>query len=280
MDKPKEICVVFDLDETLGYFSEFSMLWDALIKIGTNKTPSQADFNALLDLYPEFIRPHIFDILKFLSSKKRNKNCNRVVIYTNNQGKTEWGNFIKCYFQDKLNAPKLFDQIIAAFKVGEKRVEICRTSHDKSHSDFVKCTNVPDNTQICFLDDVLHDDMKHDNVYYINVKAYKHDLSFSELIARIWGAPKVKSRFGLANADDDDEKFRKEAMEFLKSYNYVAVKKHDDELAIDVIVAKRVITHLRDFFRLHCKRVRKTVRCRNRYKRQQTRRKRAKNTKK
>ena len=44
--------VVFDLDETLGYFVEFGMFWEALINynkyINNSNTLSQKQFNHLL----------------------------------------------------------------------------------------------------------------------------------------------------------------------------------------------------------------------------------------
>ena len=63
--------VVFDVDETLGYFMEFGIFWNALSmytkehKIGVEL--SQYEFNQILDLYPEFIRPNILSILNYLS---------------------------------------------------------------------------------------------------------------------------------------------------------------------------------------------------------------------
>ena len=66
--------VVFDLDETLGYFMELGMFWDALkgyIKHKhLNKIIDQKLFNRILDLYPEFLRPNIIGILSYLIKKK------------------------------------------------------------------------------------------------------------------------------------------------------------------------------------------------------------------
>jgi hypothetical protein len=59
--------VVFDLDETLGYFMELGMFWDSLTNyIKNNKLQIPIDqklFNKILDLYPEFLRPNILGIL-------------------------------------------------------------------------------------------------------------------------------------------------------------------------------------------------------------------------
>ena len=83
------------------------------------------------------------------------------MIFTNNNGPNNWVTLIKEYIHKKLKY-NLFDQIIRAFKVNGKQIELCRTSHNKSHKDFINCTNLPENTEICFIDDVLHKKMEHE----------------------------------------------------------------------------------------------------------------------
>jgi len=152
MNKPYKI-VVFDLDETLGYFTEFGIFCDCLNYYFKNDKYSDIHFNELLDLFPEFIRPKIFSILKYLKLKKEENKCYKVMIYTNNQGHKNWALNIKKYFDTKIDY-KLFDQIIAAFKVRGKPVELGRTSHDKTIDDFINCTKLPTDIEICFIDDV------------------------------------------------------------------------------------------------------------------------------
>ena len=149
--------VVFDMDETLGYFTQLSIFWDSLSNYfkTINKTLSQQDFNNVLDLFPEFLRPNIINILNYLKKKKQCRCCHKMVIYTNNNGSKEWSEYIKKYFEEKINY-KLFDQIIAAYKINGKHVEICRTTHDKTHKDLIKCTKLPANSEICFLDDTFY----------------------------------------------------------------------------------------------------------------------------
>jgi len=67
--------VVFDLDETLGYFTQFGIFWDSLsdyLKIQNKPALTQCDFNNILDLFPEFLRPNIINILNYLKEKKIN----------------------------------------------------------------------------------------------------------------------------------------------------------------------------------------------------------------
>ena len=69
--------VVFDLDETLGYFTELGIFWDSLVhymKIKQKPELNQTDFNAILDLSPEFLRPNIINILNYLKTKKEQVN--------------------------------------------------------------------------------------------------------------------------------------------------------------------------------------------------------------
>ena len=237
--------VVFDLDETLGYFSEFGMIWEATLSyiLKNNSEFKESDnqelFNNILDLFPEFLRPNIFSILEYIKRKKIKSKCNKLILYTNNQGPTEWAKSIIKYFEIKTNY-KLFDQIIAAYKINGKQVEMCRTTYSKTHEDLLKCTKLAKNTEICFLDDIYHPGMDNENIYYINVKAYKYDLSFSEIIKRL-----IKSN--IINIKDEKE-FKEEIIKKLIRYHYTPRYKTDEEQDIDIIISKRIIFHLKDFF--------------------------------
>ena len=99
MDTPHKI-VVFDLDETLGYFTEFGIFCDCLNAYFKKNNYSDLHFNDLLDLYPNFLRPKILNILQYLKNKKKENKCYKVMIYTNNQGDKNWVNNIKKYFDN------------------------------------------------------------------------------------------------------------------------------------------------------------------------------------
>ena len=237
--------VVFDLDETLGYFMELGMFWDALnayIKYKKiNQSINQNLFDSLLDLYPEFLRPNILPILNYLKKKKEKKHCNKLIIYTNNQGPLEWANYIIKYFEKKINY-KMFDQIIAAYKVQGKRVEICRTTHMKSHSDLIKCTKIPDGTQICFIDDVYHPKMANDNINYININPYIYDLDFNDMIDRFLNS-------NILGNDDNNPITQTFILNFMKKYKYIYVKKTNDSQNIDRIISKKILHYLGEFFK-------------------------------
>lgn len=250
----KNKIVVFDLDETLGYFSEFGMIWEAVLSYvsknkldksrrqnhGQEQTKNQQHlFNSILDLFPEFLRPNIFSILEYVKKQKIKSKCNKLILYTNNQGPTEWAKSIIKYFDMKLNY-KLFDQIIAAYKINGKQVEMCRTTYSKTHNDLLKCSKLPANSEICFLDDIYHPGMENENIYYINVKAYKHDLSFFEIIKRL-----IHS--GIINIINENE-FKEEISKKLIQYHYTPRYKSNKEQELDVIISKKIKFHLKYFF--------------------------------
>jgi hypothetical protein len=236
--------VVFDLDESLGYFTQFGIFWDSLkgyLKKKIKSELTQKEFDLILDLYPEFLRPNIINILNYLKNKKKTNCCNKMMIYTNNTGPREWARNIISYFEKKINY-KLIDQIIAAFKINGKRVEICRTTHNKTHRDLIKCTKIPIDAEICFIDDCFYPEMTHDNIYYINIKPYYYDLQFSEILSRF-----TNSEIGKKIINNDDE-FGSLIIEHINLFKYVVVDKDQKEYDIDKILGKHIISHLQIFF--------------------------------
>ena len=233
----KKKVVVFDLDETLGYFGQLGRFCNLLDEYYKNPNKAYSIFNELMDLYPEFTRPNIINILKHLLQKKKENKCQAVMIYTNNTGERKWAEHIKGYFEHKLNS-KIFEQIIAAFKINGKIVEINRTSHEKSVDDFFRCTKLPSDIEICFIDDLFHPKMNNDNVYYIHVKEYKHLLPATEMLNRYLNSP-------LSSDIKNKDEF-KQFTTFNLKYNVVEKDKHEHE--IDIIVSKKMLEHIKEFF--------------------------------
>ena len=174
--------VVFDLDETLGHFVQLGMLVDSIEQV-SQKQFTQSDFNNLLDLYPELIRPKMFKILEYIKHKKKKNECNKVIIYTNNNGPKRWGNFIKKYFEHKLKYP-LFNDLIGAYKINGVINEPRRTSQEKSYDDLQSISKINKNQEICFLDDMYHPKMIHKKVYYIYLPKYKFFFKTQTLLDR------------------------------------------------------------------------------------------------
>ena len=241
IEKVKKV-IVFDLDETIGSFSDFILLLK-YIKKQKKVNISQELFNKLLDLYPEFLRPNIINILSYLKKKKQKNCCDKMLIYTNNNGPKEWSHHIIKYFEKKIEY-KLIDQLISAFKIDGKTVEICRTSHNKTHQDLIKCTKIPATAEICFLDDTFYPEMTNDNIYYINIKPYYYDLQFDYMIEKF-----KESNIGikLINSDLKND-FDSKMLDNIKLYNYECIDKDSKEYEIDKILGKHIIMHLQYFF--------------------------------
>jgi len=181
--------LVFDLDETLGSFSELQWIWNAMIHLHhRTKANEKSILKTLIDIYPEFLRPGILHILEYITQKKKNGECIAIFLYTNNQHPPPWTETIVDYFnqyiEEKTNLRPFFDQVIQAFKIGQDKVELMRTSHDKSYNDFIKCTILPKQTEICFVDNTYFKSMLHPKVYYIQPKSYQHSLSSQDIIKR------------------------------------------------------------------------------------------------
>ena len=245
-NRPKRI-VVLDVDETIGYFVELGIFCDALAHAAwkNDATAQYAHFNALMDAFPEFLRPNIMDILRFLKRKKDADECCGVMIYTNNNGPRAWVEHIIGYMESKLGAP-LFDQIVAAFKVNGKIIEMGRTTHNKTYDDLLRCTKLPSNVEVCFLDDQMHSHMEHGQVYYINVKPYVHQLSVQTLMDRFLQTPALRSTIatGVNPAD-----LRHRVSTFMQRFSATHVPKDPLEQEIDRIISKKIMEHLTEFFK-------------------------------
>jgi len=234
--------VVFDLDETLGSFGQFGSFCMLLDEYYNDDDKAYNIFNELLDLYPEYPRPYILNVLRYLLQKKKDGKCKAVMIYTNNQGERAWVEHIKTYFETKLKS-KIFEQIISAFKVDGKIVEVNRTTHDKTIDDFFRCTKLPKDIEICFVDDLFHPRMEDDNVYYIHVKGYKHYLPSSVIIKRFLNSNLAK------NMKDNQVEREKFTSYMMSRLNYNITEKDKDDQEMDVIISKKMLEHMKGFFK-------------------------------
>ena len=240
----KKRIVVLDVDETLGYFVELGIFCDALTQNAWNNDAmaQYTHFNNLMDAFPEFLRPNILDILRYLKVKKDKNECCGVMVYTNNRGPRAWVEHIIKYMETKLGAP-LFDQIVAAFKINGKIIEMGRTTHDKTYDDFVRCTKLPSNVEVCFLDDQMHAHMEHGQVYYINLKPYVHQLSVQTLMDRFAQNSALRSTTPVGM---DELRHRIET--FMQRFSANHVPKDPMEQEIDRIISKKIMEHLNEFF--------------------------------
>jgi hypothetical protein len=228
---------VFDFDETLGSFGHLFYLWNTIEK--TLPSVSFELFVKLFDLYPEFLRCGILVILEYLYYKKINGKCYKIYIYTNNQCSINWVNMVIQYIGIKLKIlPEqipLFDKIVYAFKINKKVVEIERTTHKKTYQDFINCTILSNNTEICFIDDTYHPNMLNNKIYYIQPKPYNHPLSKSLILERLF--------------DNLSLGYTREIIDgFNNSCKINDCIKTDYDKEVDNLISQRMMYYIKEFF--------------------------------
>jgi hypothetical protein len=278
--KPKRKVVVFDVDETLGNFSQFS-IFTHVIQDYFNKTDiTYQYFNDLVDLYPEIIRPNMLRILEYIRKKKNDIPGSKVMIYTNNMGPDKWVAHIRKYFESKLRAasssssssiaiiPPLFDHTIGGFKSQNTASASSefpqRTTKEKTFNELIRCARLPSDIEVCFLDDVYHDKMTDERVYYIKLQAYHSYIPFDTFVARFLNSDlyrDVFDKFHLRSIRPGTTTTVKnqiltiELLDMLIKYANMAeydAKAHQRKMfprEIDEIISKYILYHLQAFFR-------------------------------
>ena len=243
--KIPEKIIVFDMDETLGSFADLYIIWKGIHQV----CPDCKHFYELLDLYPEFLRYGILTILEYLYDCKLKKLCHKMFIYTNNQCSSTWVNLISDYLEQKVkhsqqtskpSKKKLFDKIICAFKINNKTIEECRSSHQKKIDDFLKCSMISDNADICFIDDVEYPLMKSSKVYYICPRSYTHHLKTFEIIKRVISAKWLPHYNPILSSEEY-------WVNWFVIHRRRIVRKGTGDVYLDLQVSQKMMCHLRDF---------------------------------
>ncbi len=239
--------IAFDLDETLGSFADLNILWCGLQKITKKSESEQNNFNHILDLYPEFLRYGILNILEYLYIKKKQGDCDKIYIYTNNNCNPPWVSLITNYFNYKLNInEEIFDKSICAFKINNKVLELSRTTQEKTYNDFIKCTLLPKTTEICFVDNTYYKNMENEKVYYIQPLEYYHNVTIKSIIERF-----IYST--ISNQYNDFFDSKKALEEYLYDWfdtNRIQTDTPTKNLQLDIFVAQKIMYHIKEFFYL------------------------------
>lgn len=238
---------VFDLDETLGSFTDLDILWRGLIHIKNDNVnfafqETQDTFNQLLDIYPEFLRYGIITIFEFLYYKKQMNKCANICIYTNNQCCPSWPIMISRYIETVGKCKDLFKHIIRAFKIHGTVIEEKRTTHAKTPQDLFRCTLLPKRSEICFIDDSYFPKMKHKHIFYIQPKPYHHSLHLREIVDRL-----IKSHLGKKMSIEPFEPLLYDWC-IACGCSSSAIIKTIEEKRIDLIVSQKIMYFLKEFF--------------------------------
>ena len=233
--------IAFDLDETIGSFSDFYSIWARL----EPSMKTQPIFEEILDLYPEFLRVGFFAILRYVFMKQETGNCLPIYIYTNNQcDDISWIYKLIDYLESRVfpgKTVKLFARPILAFKIKDKIVEKTRTTHEKTYKDFVKCSMLSTSSELCFIDDIYHKKMKHPRVYYIQPPPYVHSLSHKEVVDRFLGSDVYRKLYPSRRVDSpknvrtaeqvveliekDEQRITNKIMYFIREFFFISAKK-------------------------------------------------------
>jgi hypothetical protein len=87
--------------------------------------------------------------------------------------------------------------------------------------------------------------MENENIYYINIKPYTHDLSFDTMIQRF-------TKSGIINelllGAENIASMQQYITDYMKKYNYIFIEKSKESLVIDKILSKKIMQHLQIFF--------------------------------
>jgi hypothetical protein len=250
--------IVFDLDETIGSFSDLHILWTGIENIHASSDKNQQIvFNAVLDLYPEFLRYGIISIFDYLMEKKKQATYDKMYLYTNNQCPPPWISLLCNYIQSKLKTEgELFDKIISAFKMNKKPLEIPRTTAQKTHSDFIRCSLLPATTEICFIDDSYHTNMINDRVYYIQPAPYHHGLKCETIIQRLVHSDigsQISDFFARSNDDlREPSKNNEKLAGFLADwFGYDSCTQSNihrsKNIEQDIFVSQKMMYHIKEF---------------------------------
>lgn len=280
----KHKVVVFDVDETLGNFTQLSLFGHALEDYFNKPGIIYRYFNDLVDLYPEIVRPSMVRILEYIRKKKNAGVCSKVMIYTNNMGPKKWVEHIRDYFDHKLRAsvqntkttndlaiiPPLFDHTLGGFDPNKSKSEKStskfpeRTTSEKTVNEFIHCSLLPSDIDICFLDDQQHPKMVDERVYYIKLQPYYSFIPFETFVIRFLNSAlfrDVFDKFNLPSVITGTSSAAKKQIISIELYNvlmrYAEMSNYDDRAIhkkvnpreIDEIISKYILYHLQQFFR-------------------------------
>jgi len=247
LSEPKHF--IFDLDETIGSFSELYLLFQCINSLPTSlQTDPKLLVDELLLLFPEFFRHGINVIMTYLYKKKQTGACSGIHIYTNNSCLPDtWCYFIMSFIEERWNMKGLFDSVIRAFKIDGKIVESKRTMSEKAHKDLLNCLLLPYDTEFCFIDNDHYAKMKHRYVYYLQPRPYYHYMTREQIIERF-----LNSYFGKQISTFMNQDIQPLLYKWYKSQNYSmsSTKRSLDYLETDLNTSNQLFKHVRKFFKM------------------------------
>jgi hypothetical protein len=163
--------IVFDFDETIGYFEQI------IDMIRHTKKTSKVEVFEFFNLFPLVFRTNIFDIFNYIVRLKKEKKIKSVILYSNNNNDV-FIEYVLSYIHETLNF-SLFDLSISLNQTHNK---------NKNLTDLLNYSNglLTKKSSIFFIDDKEYDHMKSIK-YYIKCESYKY----------IYSKPFIKDKLGI-----------------------------------------------------------------------------------
>lgn len=160
-------CIVFDLDETIGYFTQIFIIcnkFEEFHKITIKETV----IHSLFDYFNNIFTPGIFVLLAYIRVIKKTYTDIKVILYTNTILPSWWIKYINTYIDTKIHTYAFFDHIIDINTT-------TRTSIKKTVTDLhISCNIKSKNTYILYLDNIKHPIILHKNTTFIKMSKYKY----------------------------------------------------------------------------------------------------------
>ena len=161
-------CVALDMDETLGHFSQASLLWSAA-RDGIIVCNRDQLVGCLLEI-PGLFNPDMPNIIRVLKKGKQNGTVGSIVVYTNNTAPREWPEIVS-EAVDRMAGFNLINDVIAGHRNNKKPGhETRRTTPYKTLPDLIRC--VGESAKYVFVDNEHHPGMVDKRVDYIHVSPH------------------------------------------------------------------------------------------------------------
>lgn len=155
-------CVVFDLDETIGFFAQLY----TIAKTFETTTKYKLQQHHIVTLYKHFyniFRPGIFTLLAYAQLLKEKYNI-YIVLYTNTIMDDIW---VDAFLQYTYDMVKL--EFNSVMNLNSK----CRSSTKKNLRDLYKCnSSLNSASHIMIIDNKTHKRLLDKNILYVLVKTY------------------------------------------------------------------------------------------------------------
>ena len=164
-------CIVFDLDETIGYFSQLYAIYIKMKQI-YKIDASISQLHSLFEKHLKVFRPGIFLLFAYINILKESNKQLITVLYTNTTLPNIWIRAIVSFIEKKIHINheerRLFDFVIDVTHPSRKTLK-------KNIADLTNICKIPsDKVAILFIDNLKHASINHKCMIYTQVYSYMY----------------------------------------------------------------------------------------------------------